>query len=107
MTPRTASLRGCTCDKGGTAYYVAWRDRSGKTNNSPRLRDRRGAEKALRARQVELDQGRAGTAPERNIEFPAWVDEYETISPHAPASSAQPAAAIGRRSSSPARRSVT
>lgn len=98
MSPRTASLRvahqrkcahasqtsldsikGCTCDKGKRAYYVLWRDRSGATRKSPRLRDRREAEKLLRAQQVELDQGRAGTAPERNIEFPAWIDEYEQI----------------------------
>src|SRR4051794_29709657 len=98
MTPRTASLRvahqrtcaqanktsleslrGCTCDKGKRAYYVAWRDRSGATRKSPRVRDQREAEKLLRAKQVEIDQGRAGTAPERNIEFPTWVDEYQEI----------------------------
>src|SRR4051812_7638877 len=98
MTPRTASLRvahqrkcanakqtsleslsGCSCENGKRTYYVAWRDRSGATCKSPRLRDQREAEKLLRAKQVEIDQGRAGTAPERNIEFPAWIDEYQEI----------------------------
>jgi integrase len=98
MTPRTASLRvahqrkcahasqtsleslrGCTCDKGKRAYYVSWRDRSGATRKSPRIRDRREAEKLFRAKQVELDQGRAGTAPARTIAFPDWVDEYQEI----------------------------
>jgi integrase len=98
MTPRTASLRvahqrrcananktspdsvdGCTCEKGKRAYYVMWRDRSGATRKSPRVRDRREADKLLRAKQVEIDQGRAGTAPQRTIAFPAWVDEYERI----------------------------
>jgi integrase len=98
MTPRTASLRvahqrkcahggqtapesvkGCTCDPGGRSYYVQWRDRSGATRKSPRVKDRREAEKFLRAKQVEIDQGRIGTEPERNIEFPAWVDQYLAI----------------------------
>jgi hypothetical protein len=54
------SVRGCTCENGKRAYYVLWRDRSGVTRKSPRVRDRREAEKLLRAKQVEIDQGRTG-----------------------------------------------
>lgn len=98
MTPRTASLRvahqrkcanasrtapesvkGCTCDPGKRAYYVTWRDRSGATRKSPRVRDRREAEKFLRAQQVKIDQGRIGTEPDRNQDFPDWADAYIEI----------------------------
>ncbi|HUY70773.1 MAG TPA: hypothetical protein VMV08_00900, partial [Gaiellaceae bacterium] len=76
MTPRKASLRvahekgcpvgqatsldsleRCTCKP---SYYVLWRDRTGATKKSPRVRDRRTADKALRAQQVEIDQGNIG-----------------------------------------------
>src|SRR3954470_6570049 len=98
MTPRTASLRvahqrkcananqtalesikGCTCESGKRAFYVTWRDRSGATRKSARVRDRREAEKFLRAKQVEIDQGRIGTAPDRNLDFPDWADKYLEI----------------------------
>src|SRR5262249_16744186 len=98
MTPRTASLRvahqrkcahanqtalesvkGCTCDAGKRAYYVTWRDRSGASRKGPRVRDRREAEKYLRAKQVEIDQGRIGIEPERNLDFPVWADRYLSI----------------------------
>ncbi len=98
MTPRTASLRvahqrkcanatqtapesvkGCTCDKGKRAYYVQWRDRGGATRKSARVRDRREVEKFLRSKQVEIDQGRIGTEPERNQDFPEWADAYLAI----------------------------
>lgn len=97
MTPRTASLRvahragcenagrtaleslrGCTC-AGGPSYYTSFRDHSGRTIKGPRIKNRRVAEAALRELQVELDKGRVGWTEERNIEFPGWVDEYETI----------------------------
>ena len=73
------SLRGCTC-AGGPSYYTSFRDRSGRTIKGPRIKNRRVAEAALRELQVELDdKGRVGWTEERNIEFPGWVDEYETI----------------------------
>ena len=97
MTPRTASLRvahqancphanrtgldslrGCKC-KPGPSYYVMWRDTSGATRKSARVRDRRTADRALRAKQVEIDRGRSGAVREKNIDFPAWVDEWEQI----------------------------
>jgi integrase len=73
------SIRGCTCGNGKRAYYVLWRDRSGASRKSPRVRDRREAEKLLRAKQVEIDQGRTGATPRKSIEFPAWIDEYLAI----------------------------
>jgi integrase len=66
------SLTGCNCLP---SFYVSWRDASGAARKSPRVKDRREAEKALRAQQVEIDRGRVGTAI-KDIEFPAWVDMY-------------------------------
>jgi integrase len=95
VTPRKATLRiahqatcpnasktaiesktGCKCQP---SFYVMWRDPSGATRKSPRVRDRREADKMLRAKQVEIDQGRAGNLAQKNLAFPEWVDEYERI----------------------------
>jgi integrase len=67
------SLRGCKCSP---SYYVTHRDASGATVKSARVKDRRVADKLLRAKQVEIDEGRVGVVPERNVTFPEWVDEY-------------------------------
>lgn len=75
---RTAldSLKGCKCQP---AYYVQWRDPSGATRKSTRVRDRRLADKMLREQQVEIDRGNAGYVEQRDITFPEWVAEYDTI----------------------------
>lgn len=95
MTPRKASLRvahekGCPAGQATSldslerckckpSYYVLWRDRTGATRKSPRVRDRRTADMALRAQQVEIDQGNIGYQERREMDFPAWVDEYTVI----------------------------
>jgi integrase len=95
MTPRKASLRVAharTCplatltaiestSKGSRckcqpSYYVMWRDPSGATRKSPRVKDRRVATMVLNEKQVEIDKGHVGYAEARDIAFPAWVDEY-------------------------------
>ena len=43
------------------------------------MKDRRTAERALRSRQVELDENRAGIRRERNISFDEWANTYEEI----------------------------
>jgi integrase len=71
-------LKGCTC-KPGPSYYVFHRDHDGKAVKGERVRDRQVAERALRKKQVEIDEGRVGltAAPDRT--FPEWADEYEAI----------------------------
>jgi integrase len=99
MTPRTASLRvahqadcphasktsidsvrrgrgGCKCQP---SYYVMWRDASGATHKTPRVKDRRAAERARTKKQNEIDEGRAGVERVENRSFPDWADEYERI----------------------------
>ncbi|HXG75181.1 MAG TPA: tyrosine-type recombinase/integrase [Gaiellaceae bacterium] len=98
MTPRKASLRvaharscpnasktalasagrgsGCTCQP---SYYVATRDRDGRTVKSARVRDRRTAERLLERAQREIDEGRVGIAKPKEITFGAWADEFERI----------------------------
>ena len=93
MTPRKASLRvahqarcanasksalestgkgsGCTCSP---SFYVMHRDRSEAVRKSPRVRNRAEAEKLLRQTQVEIDQGRIGTAPRKEVTLPQWID---------------------------------
>jgi integrase len=71
------SLNGCTCKQ--PAYYVLWRDSSGATCKSARVRDRRVAEKVLRKKQVEIDKGNVDYQERRSIAFPEWADEYEAI----------------------------
>ena len=70
------SLQGCKCEP---SYYVMHRDTSGATVKSPRVRNRREADKMLRAKQVEIDQGRAGYREQKDIAFPEWVEAYEEI----------------------------
>lgn len=70
------SLRGCKCSP---SYYTMWRDTSGATRKGARVKDRGVADRALRKKQVEIDEGRAGAERQRNLEFPAWVDEYQRI----------------------------
>lgn len=98
MSPRKASLRvahqrscpnvsrsaldstgrgsGCTCEP---SYFVFYRDREGRPVKELRVKDRRTAERALRSRQVELDENRAGIRRERNISFDEWANTYEEI----------------------------
>lgn len=75
---RTAldSLKGCTCEP---SYYASWQDVSGKTCKSPRVRDRRVADKVLRERQVKIDQGHVEYRQVRDITLPDWIDEYAAI----------------------------
>ncbi len=72
-------MNGCTCDKGKRAYYVPWRDPSGKTTKARACAT--GARQTNCSARSRSSSTRAapGTAPKRNIEFPAWIDEYETI----------------------------
>ena len=94
MSPRKASLRvahqrscpnvsrsaldstgrgsGCTCEP---SYFVFYRDREGRPVKESRVKDRRTAERALRSRQVELDENRAGIRRERNISFDEWAND--------------------------------
>jgi integrase len=67
---------GCTCEP---SYYVFYRDREGRPVKESRVKDRRTAERALRSRQVDLDENRAGIRRERNISFDEWADTYEEI----------------------------
>src|SRR3954471_3822171 len=56
--PKTvAKCSGCKCEP---SYYVMWRDTSGGTRKGPRVKSLREAKKALRVKQVEIDQGRTG-----------------------------------------------
>jgi integrase len=75
---RTAldSLRGCTCDP---SYYTFHRDRDGRPQKGPRVRDRRTADRALASIQREIDEGRVGLAKPKTITFDEWADEYEKI----------------------------
>lgn len=99
MTPRKASLRvahqrtcplasrtsiasvakgaGCTCKP---SYYVLWRDRSGATLKSTRVRDRRLADKMLTQQQAQIDAGNVGWDDRRReIEFSAWLGLYTEL----------------------------
>jgi integrase len=67
---------GCTCEP---SYYVFYRDRDGRPVKESRVKDRRTAERALRLRQVELDEPRAGFRREKNISFDEWATVYEGI----------------------------
>lgn len=93
MNPRTASLRvahqqncvnanrsaldsldGCTCKP---SYFVFRRDTTGAVRKGKRVRDRRVAERELRAVQVTLDEGRhEALERQQSIPFPEWVDVY-------------------------------
>jgi integrase len=95
MTPRKASLRvahgakcanatktaletagkgsGCMCQP---SYYVSYQDASGRTHKTPRVKDRREAEKVLTERQGNLDRGVSGIAVQKNMTFPEWVDVF-------------------------------
>jgi integrase len=96
MTPRKASLRvahasacpnasktaldstgrgsGCTCEP---SYYVFSRDRQGRPEKTPRVKDRRVAERALTKKQFEIDEGRAGIAQPKRITFNEWANRFE------------------------------
>jgi integrase len=96
MTPRKASLRvahqgdcpnknktalssvgrgaGCGCEP---SYYTFTRDRDGRSVKSPRVKDRRVAERALNKAQVAIDEGRAGVARPNVTSFKDWADEFE------------------------------
>jgi integrase len=99
VTPRKASLRvahqqtcplvsrtsiasvakgaGCSCKP---AYYVLWRDRSGATLKSTRVRDRRLADKMLTQQQAQIDVGNVGWGDRRkDIEFSAWLELYREL----------------------------
>jgi integrase len=67
---------GCTCEP---SYYVATRDRDGRTVKSKRVRDRRTAERALAAAQRDIDEGRVGLSKPKEITFDEWADAFETI----------------------------
>lgn len=71
------ACRGCSCKT--PAYYVLWRDRSGATRKSSRVRDRRLADKMLREQQVEIDKGNVGYSEQKTIALPAWIAEWEAI----------------------------
>lgn len=97
MTARTASLRvghargcpnagktalgsagkgsGCTCQP---SYFTAYRGRDGRPIYGPRVKDKRTAERALRAIQVEIEQGRAEGKRAKTISFDAWADQWKT-----------------------------
>lgn len=72
------SLRGCKC-KPGPSYYVSSRRSDGKVEKGPRVRDRGEADKALRRKQVEIDQGVLGVARAKDQTFSEWADEYLSI----------------------------
>jgi integrase len=67
---------GCTC---APSYYTFHRDRDGRVVKGPRVSDRREAERSLRSKQVDIDQGRLGTKSRGKTTFSDWADEYETI----------------------------
>ena len=97
MTPRKASLRvahqascpqanktsissihGCKC---GPSFYTFHRDRDGRAVKGSRLRDRRVAERELRALQVKIDEGRLehADAPRKDVTLPEWAATFEQL----------------------------
>jgi integrase len=96
MTPRTASLRVAhqahcpnstrsavdsidqACRRSGCvpSYFTFHRGHDGKPRKSVRVKDRRVADKMLRAVQVEIDKGRAGYVEARAVSFPDWVKQF-------------------------------
>jgi integrase len=67
------SVKGCTCKP---SYFTFYRGRDGRPIKSPRVKDRRTAERALTALQAGIDAGRAGTAKRRTVTFDAWGDAW-------------------------------
>lgn len=98
MTPRKAALRvahqatcpnaaktalasvgrgsGCSCSP---SYYTFMRDRNGKVQKGPRLKNRQVAHRALTKLQHEIDEGRAGVSRPKTVTFDQWADQFETI----------------------------
>jgi integrase len=98
MTPRTASLRvahqgnclnatktalssvgrgsGCKCSP---SYYVFNRNRDGKPEKGERIKTRAVADRALRKKQVEIDERRVGQTRPKEITVGEWADKYEAI----------------------------
>lgn len=70
------SLRGCKCKP---SYYTFHRDRDGRAVKGERVRDRQAAERALRRKQVEIDEERLGIRRPSEKTFGEWADEYLAI----------------------------
>lgn len=70
------SLKGCTCSP---SYYVLTRDRDGRPVKSARVKDRQVADRALKAAQANIDEGRVGIVRDKNISFDDWATEYDKI----------------------------
>ena len=71
-----ASLRGCKCSP---SYYVSSRRRDGSVEKGERVKDRQVAERALRRKQVELDEDRVGVSRAKNVTFREWALGYPEI----------------------------
>jgi integrase len=70
------SLKGCNCQP---SFYVFSRDRDGRPQKSPRVKDRRTADTMLRDAQRHIDEGRGGVRRRPRTSFDEWADEYESI----------------------------
>ena len=68
------SLKGCTCKP---SYFTFYRGRDGLPIKSPRVKDRRTADRALTALQAGIDAGRAGTAKRKTVAFDTWADSWK------------------------------
>ena len=68
------SLTGCTCRP---SYYVFHRARDGSSVKSERVTDRREAQKALTAKQAELDAGRSGVKRRPQVTFDEWAATWQ------------------------------
>jgi integrase len=68
------SLTGCTCRP---SYYVFSRARDGSSVKSERVTDRREAQKALTAKQAELDSGRSAVKRRPQVTFDEWAATWQ------------------------------
>jgi len=66
---------GCKCEP---SFYTFQRAPNGKPDKGPRV-DRQTAQRQRDAKQVELNEGRAGIRRPKTITLHAWLDEYEEL----------------------------